>query len=107
MARNVILVKVDGSFRSFNAAAADEHLISLGARNAVSAAIEAVFAGIEWNESGEAQASGVRFELGIDDPVEDVVAVVTDDAALELVLQLCRDNGWHATESSSGEFLDL
>ena len=39
MSRNIVIVKADGNFRSFNEAAEDEHLLSLGARDAVIAGL--------------------------------------------------------------------
>lgn len=106
MNRNIVIVKADGDFGSFNAAAEDEHLISLGARDAVIAAIGAAFPGIEWSESGAGVAGGITFDVGIDDPVEDVVAILDAAAALEPLLQFVRANGWHAVESGAGDFID-
>jgi len=107
MSRNIVIVKADAEFRSFNEAAEDEHLLSLGARDAVVAAIEAGFPGVVWQESGAGVAGSLTFDVGIDDPVEDVVVVAADDTEIETVLQFVRDNGWHATESGSGAFIDL
>ena len=107
MSRNLVIVKVDGSFRSFNQAAEDEHLISLGAHGAVSAAVGARFAGIVWTDGGSGEHGSLRFDLGIDDPVEDLVVTLDDEEHLEAVLDLARANGWHVTESGMGEFLDL
>ena len=107
MSRNIVIVKADAEFRSFNEAAEDEHLLSLGARDAVVAAIETAFPGITWQESGAGVLGSLTFDVGIDDPVEDVVVVADDDSEIETVLQFVRDNGWHATESGSGAFIDL
>lgn len=107
MTRNLVIVKADANFRSFNEAAEDEHLLSLGARDAVVTAIEAGFPGIVWQDSGAGVLGSLTFDVGIDDPVEDVVVIATDDSAIPTVLQFVRDNGWHATGLGGGEFIDL
>jgi hypothetical protein len=107
MSRNLVIVKADGDFRSFNAAAEDEHLVSLGARDAVVAAVDAAFPNLEWSDGGSATHEGLRFEVGIDDPVEDLVATLDDDVHLPAVLAMVTANGWHATDSGMGEFIDL
>lgn len=107
MGRNLVIVKTDGAFRSYNEAAENEHLISLGARDAVTAAIDSAFTGLAWTESGSAVVGGLGFEVGIDDPVEDVVITLDDDGALSAVLGFVRANGWHAVDSGAGEFIDL
>ena len=106
MNRNIVIVKADGDFGSFNAAAEDEHLVSLGARSEVIAAIETAFPGIQWSESGAASAGAITFDVGIDDPVEDVVAIVGPDEPIEPLLDFVRANGWHAVESGGGDFID-
>jgi hypothetical protein len=107
MTRNIVIVKADGEFRSYNEAAEDEHLLSLGARDAVIAALSAGFPGLALDESGSGAAGGYTIEVGIDDPVEDVTVVLDDAADIETVLAFVRENGWHATESGGGAFLDL
>ena len=107
MTRNLVIVKADGEFRSFNEAAEDEHLISLGARDAVVAAVDAAFPGLTWSDGGSAGSGSLSFEVGIDDPVEDLVVTLTDDAQLAAVLAFVRANGWHATDSGMGDFIDL
>ncbi len=107
MSRNLVLVKVDGAFRSFNEAAEDEHLLSLGARGAVISAVDALFPGIVWLDGGTGEHGSANFEVGIDDPVEDLVVELKDDSQLDIVFDLCRANGWHATESGMGAFIDL
>lgn len=107
MGRNLVIVKTEGSFRSYNDAAEDEHLIGLGARDAVIAAVDAAFPGLTWSDSGSATHEGVGFEVGIDDPVEDLVVTLEDDAALEGVFAFVRANGWHAVDSGGGDFADL
>ncbi len=107
MTRNLVIVKADGAFRSFNEAAEDEHLISLGARDAVVAAVNAAFPSLVWSEGGSAESGSLSFDVGIDDPVEDLVVTLTDDAQLAEVLDFVRANGWHATDSGMGAFIDL
>ena len=107
MSRNLVIIKADGAFRSFNEAAEDEHLISLGARDAVVAAVDAAFAGLTWSEDGSAETGALSFQVGIDDPVEDLVVTLDDDSQLGAVLDFVRANGWHATDSGMGEFIDL
>lgn len=107
MTRNIVIVKADGEFRSFNEAAEDEHLLSLGARDSVLAAITEAFPGITFDESGAGAVDGLLLEVGIDDPVEDVAAVLPQDADVEPLLAFVRAQGWHATESGGGAFIDL
>ena len=107
MSRNLVIVKTDGNFRSFNQAAEDEHLVSLGALDAVLAAVNAEFSGITWSDGGSGEHGSLRFDIGIDDPVEDLVVTLADDAQFTTVLEFARQNGWHVTDSGMGEFLDL
>lgn len=107
MSRNLVIVKVDGNFRSYNEAAEDEHLISLGARDAVISAIDSAFAGVTWSDGGSGELGSLRFDVGIDDPVEDLVATLADDTQFHAVLELARAQGWHVTDSGMGPFLDL
>ncbi len=107
MGRNLVIVKTDGEFRSFNNAAEDEHLVSLGARGSVIEAVDAHFPGITWSEGGSGDLTDVRFDIGIDDPVEDLVVTLDDDARFDEVVELVRTNGWHLTDSGMGDFLDL
>lgn len=106
MARNIVIVKADGDFRSYNDAAEDEHLLSLGSRDSVVAAIEASFSGIQWQDSGAGVHGAITFDVGVDDPVEDVVAILDDENSLDSLLAFVRANGWHAVESGHGEFID-
>ncbi len=107
MGRNLVIVKADGNFRSFNEAAEDEHLVSLGAHGAVLAAVESHFPGITWSDGGSGEHGSLRFDVGIDDPVEDLVVTLADDASFNDVLEFARANGWHVTDSGMGQFLDL
>ena len=107
MGRNLVIVKTDGEFRSFNKAAEDEHLVSLGARDAVIDAVDAHFPGISWSEGGSGDLDDLRFDIGIDDPVEDLVVTLDNDARFGDVVELVKANGWHLTDSGMGDFLDL
>ena len=107
MGRNLVIVKADGEFRSFNKAAEDEHLVSLGARGAVIEAVDAHFPGISWSEGGSGDLTDLRFDIGIDDPVEDLVVTLDNDARFGEIVELVKAYGWHLTDSGMGDFLDL
>ena len=106
MGRHLVIIKTDGEFRSFNKAAEDERLVSLGARKAVLDAVDARFPGITWSDGGSGDLTDVRFDIGIDDPVEDLVVTLDDDTRFGEVIDLVKANGWHLTDSGMGDFLD-
>jgi hypothetical protein len=111
MSREISVVKFSGTFRTLNQAAEDEHLLALGSRKEVEAAIDAAFGEIDWSDPGWGEWSGaegtIRFSVGSEDPVESLVLHVdADDAVNPLIVSFCRANDWHATESGMGPFLD-
>jgi hypothetical protein len=108
MPRNLVIVNFHGTFQSYNEAAEDEHLLPLGSREQVKAAVDSAFGKLDWSDEGYAELTEISFDVGSDDPVEELVAQVQDGADVELELfGLARENSWHITDSSMGEFIDI
>jgi hypothetical protein len=108
MTRNLVIVNFKGNFHSYNEAAEDEHLLPLGSREQVKAAVDSAFGKLEWSEEGFAELADVSFDVGSDDPVETLVVQVHDGADIDLELfGLARENSWHITDSAMTEFIDI
>jgi len=71
----------------------------LGSREAVCAAIDAVFPFVKWVDEDwglwDSDVGAVEFDLGEDDPVMSIaVSVRARHILIVPVMQLCSDNGW-------------
>ena len=111
MAWEVFIVNLDGTFRSRNEAAEDEHLLDLGAVQAVKAAVVEAFPGTLWSDadgSWSGDGGTVRFDLGDEDPVQTLdLHVDADDDVVLRISDLTGAQGWRAGDSADGLFLNL
>lgn len=110
MSWDILLVKF--TERPASTDAIDEaNMLPFGTLGQVQTAISRVFATTDWSDPTwgvfDFGSDSIEFGVGKEDPVTSIMLHVrASDAAVPLIIQMCKENGWVAIDLSTGDFLD-
>ncbi|WP_439890803.1 hypothetical protein ACS7SF_16810 [Ralstonia sp. 25C] len=89
----------------------DEQPVPLGLLSELQTAVSEVFPGTDWSDPiwgiYDGEFGSIEFNVGDDDPVEDVMLHVrANEAIIGAILSLCEHLGCQAIDFAEGSFLD-
>lgn len=111
MSWDISIMKFSQRYSDVSAIPSDEVPLILGPRLAVHERVLEVFPGTDWSDptwgAWESAIGSIEFNLGDDDPIEDMMLHVrADEEVVSKIVRLCIANGWQGIDCGSGEFVE-
>ena len=111
MSWDLSILKFSRQCESVDQIPEDETPLNLGPRTSVHKSVSKIFTGTNWTDPAwgvwDSENGSVEFNLGDDDPSQSLMLHVRANAEIiPMIVSLCADNGWHAVDCSSGNFIE-
>jgi len=111
MSWDVMIMKFDQSYGSVGEIPDDATPLPLGSKTDVHGSVTKFFPGTDWSDASwgifESTFGSIEFNLGEDDPADSMMLHVrASNEVVPPIIAMCRENGWNALDSSTGEMLE-
>lgn len=111
MSWDISIIKFSQSYESIDQIPDKAQTLPLGAKSAVHEAVSQFFPSTDWSDSAwgvfDSPYGSIEFNLGSDDPAQSMMLHVrASNEIISPIVALCKEQGWSAVDSGSGDFLD-
>ncbi len=111
MSWDVSIINFSRPYESVEQIPHDEEPLPLGTRKAVHEAVLQFFPSTSWNDPAwgvfDSPCGSIEFNLGSDDPAQSMMLHVrASNKIVPLIVAFCKEFGWSAIDSGTGEFLE-
>jgi len=111
MSWDVWIIKFEEQYQSVRDIPDGVRPLCLGTRDEIQKKISSVFAGTDWNDPAwgawSSKDGSIEFNIGNEDVISSIMLHVrAEDTVVPLIIKLALDNGWQASDTSDGLFLE-